>query len=92
MKVEYGVITELMHISELQKGIFAVQKTNICLLAQIILVFAYCTLQVLIGCHKETDSIHHAVYQGHPQEEHCLFPCDNLPAKHSTSNLKIDIS
>ena len=51
-------------------------------------------------CHKETDSVDLVVYQVNqlslglhtsnniiqPQDEHCLFPCDNLPAKRSIYN------
>ena len=50
-------------------------------------------LALQIGCHKETDSAHLVVYQLgtgeasnniQPQDEPCgVFPCDNLPAKHS---------
>ena len=59
----------------------------------------YCALQV--GCHKETDSYHflmsfgaHEVAlimdcPGKPQYEHCLFLCDNLPAKRSNSLIDI---
>ena len=51
-----------------------------------------------VGCHKETDSVHLVVYQGNPlsvqlhglqktlKNDSCLFPCDNLPAKRSSSS------